>query len=214
MQNLWYFVDPFIGNSSVREDTGYTTGDHVMNVVSDYVTQFYFDPSANETKAILKIDADGNGSGDTLVTNGTDSRITAAAPGVVAADDVSSIWRAGRLLWKRSTSRKLYTYLYGTTATRSDNTQTGAFSVDGMVDLVADYDGLSAGNKEIVTLLLQATDAADAKNIISYAAGDDTVAINGIAANRNRTVTISEKNPSTGVVTTSLQRRESSRGAS
>lgn len=202
MQNLWYYVDPFIGNSSVREDTGYISGDHVMNLTSDNVTQFFFDATANETKAVLKKDTDGNGSGETVVTSADDPRVDVDAPGVVSADDVSSLWRAGRLLWKRTSSRKLYTYLKGTTVKRSDNTDTGAFSVDGLIDLVADFDGLSSTDKEILTLLLQAADAADAKNIIRYAAGDDTVAINGVT-NRNRTVTISEKDPATGVVTTS-----------
>lgn len=196
MQNLWYFVDPYVGNSSVREDTGYTTGEHVMNLTSDYVAEFYFDAETNDTKARLKKDTDGNGSGDVLVTSGDDSRVTATVPGVVPADDVSSIWRAGRLLWDRDLSaspRVLYTYLYGATATGCS----GSFSKTTLFDLVSfNWTTESADNKCILQKYLDASSQDEAKSIIRYIHGYDTetdgstaITINGKSA-RSRAVAI------------------------
>jgi len=38
MQNLWYFIDPFLNKTSIREDTNQ---DNVLNLKQDYVTKFY-----------------------------------------------------------------------------------------------------------------------------------------------------------------------------
>lgn len=192
MQNLWYFVDPYIGNSSVREDTGYTTGDHVMNLTTDYVTEFYFDSEANDTKARLKKDTDGNGSGDVLVTSVDDSRVTATVPGVVPADDVSSIWRAGRLLWDRDLTQRprvLYTYLFGATATGCS----GSFSKTTLFNLVFFDWSANENDSCILQKYLDAVDPDEAKKIIRYTHGYDTktdgtpIVINGKDV-RNRTV--------------------------
>lgn len=197
MQNLWYFVDPFVGNSSVREDTGYVSGDHVMDLVSDFVTEFYFDSETNDTKARLKKDTDGDGDGDVLVTSATDvevpARVTATVPGVVPADSVASIWRAGRLLWDRNLSaspRVLYTYLNGATATGCS----GSFSKTTLFDLLSfNWATESADNKCILQKYLDAATVDEAKSIIRYIHGYDTetdnsaIVINGKSA-RDRSV--------------------------
>jgi len=182
MQNLWYFVDPYIGNSSVREDTGYTEAnraanvDHVMNLVSDYVAEFYFDAETNDTKARLKKDTDGNGTGDVLVTSADEpDRITATVPGIVPADSVASIWRAGKLLWDRDLSanpqRVLYTYMYGATATGCSGpfTKTTLFNL-----LTFNWATESDDNKCVLQKYLAATSQDEAKNIIRYIHGYDT----------------------------------------
>lgn len=193
MQNLWYFVDPFVGNSSVREDTGYASGDHIMNLENDYVTEFYFDTETNDTKARLKKDTDGDGDGDVLVTSADDARVTATVPGVVPADSVASIWRAGRLLWDRNLStspRVLYTYLNGATATGCS----GSFSKTTLFDLLSfNWATESADNKCILQKYLDAATVDEAKSIIRYIHGYDTeadnsaIVINGKSA-RDRSV--------------------------
>jgi type IV pilus assembly protein PilY1 len=101
MQNLWYFVDPFIGNSSVREDTDYVSGDHVMNLKNDYLANFYFDDDQKTTMVARSRDTNGNGLGDTFIDN-------------VPSDSVRSIWRAGKQLWARSaSSRTIHTSIDG-----------------------------------------------------------------------------------------------------
>lgn len=189
MQNLWYYVDPYIGNSSVREDTN---KDSALHLIDDYVTEFQF--KGGETIAVLKKDADGNGSGDSVVT--TDTRVksqgycststdtkcvTAAAcptgetcetQSIVNADDIYSLWRAGKMLWNRDITtttgkRVLYTYLKGTVAGGK------TFATDGLIDLVSGFDGLSANDKEVIQTLLQASSLDEAKNIIKYIQGYD-----------------------------------------
>lgn len=198
MQNLWYFVDPYVGNSSVREDTGYTTGDHVMNLTSDYVAEFYFDSETNDTKARLKKDSDGDGDGDLLVTSADDSRVTATVPGVVPADSVASIWRAGKLLWNRDLStspRVLYTYLNGATADGC----TGSFSKTTMFNLLTFTWGAD-NDSCILQKYLDAASQDEAKSIIRYIHGYDTktdgtpLVINGKDA-RDRSVKLTAGGP-------------------
>ncbi len=103
MQNLWYFVDPAVKNSTIREDTD---SNLKLNLVSDYVTEFFFDSAADMTKVRLKQDSNGDGTGDVIVT----------PPGAAGQDPdlVKSIWRAGKQLWSRDLSlypRTIYTPL-------------------------------------------------------------------------------------------------------
>jgi len=210
MQNLWYYVDPYIGNSSVREDTiNDPVNVKALHVVNDYVTEYQF--KGGETIAVLKKDTNGDGSGDTVVTEAMDARIknqgyctntsnlsistyakcvnddgcttgeTCNVQGIVNADDVNSLWRAGKLLWSRDLDtvagkRKLYTYLYG-----SSFADCGAstFSVNGMYDLAAiDWSSISATNKCILKAYLNIPNPAtaadsEAINIIKFVQGYD-----------------------------------------
>jgi type IV pilus assembly protein PilY1 len=188
MQNLWYYVDPYIANSSVREDTyddGTVTGVE-LDVKKDYVVQFVFDSDTNQTNAKLYQDTDGDGDGDIAITSGTDSRVNSA--GVLNADDVKSIWRAGKLLWGRNVTtdrRELLTYLYGATADGC----TGSFSKTGLVDLVLFNWAESTTNSCILQKHLNASTQTEAENIIKYMNGIDGLTINGVTS-RNRTVNI------------------------
>ncbi|MBU5613301.1 pilus assembly protein [Geomonas azotofigens] len=200
VQNLWYYVDPFIGNSTVREDTN-TNND--LDIVNDYVVDFQF--KGGETLAVLTKDTNGDGAGDTVVTTAMDSRVknqgfctnsttptsssyskcatdagcitgeTCVVQGVVNADDVHSLWRAGRTLWERNldnSHRTLFTYLYGTTASGC----TGAFSGSGLYDLAAaarNWDTINANDKCILKSVLQASSDDEAKNILKFAEGYD-----------------------------------------
>lgn len=151
MQNLWYYIDPKITNSTVREDSGYTDADraanvdHFLDLKTDKVTRFYFDAAAGETKVERLSDIDGNGTGDVTVDT-------------VTPDAVKSIWRAGRLLWERSA------------AGRTIKANVGGSLLD-----------FSAANKTDTTLqtYLQVTGAnatekaANAETLINYVRGVD-----------------------------------------
>lgn len=202
LQNLWYFVDPFIGNSTVRENTTNPVASSIdLDIVADYVVDFQF--KGGETLAVLTKDTNGNGSGDLVVTPALDARVksqgfctntttptnstyskcandagcgsgeTCVFQGVVNADDVRSLWRAGRSLWERNVSsdhRKLYTYLYGATATGCS----GSFSVNTLYDLAAiDWSTIGADDKCILKGVLQASSDEEAQNIIKFAEGYD-----------------------------------------
>ncbi len=98
MQNLWYFVDPTLNNSSIREDTNL---DKELNLKSDKIAKFYYDNSQNKTLVNLYSDTNGDGKID-----------SSSADTTVGPDYVKALWKAGVLLWSRSNStdpRTLYT---------------------------------------------------------------------------------------------------------
>ncbi|MDD2852803.1 MAG: pilus assembly protein PilY [Desulfuromonadaceae bacterium] len=163
MQNLWYYVDPFIANSTVREDTDFssTTPYHVLNLKNDYVARFFF--SNSETKVELKRDTNGDGLGEALVTAAEDP------------DLVKSVWRAGRLLWARSAnSRRIHTSIDGYSLLLPAADDMGGFYAPSLV------------STRVTSLLpyLQAADATEAKKIIDYVRGTDQFAY------RNRRVSL------------------------
>ncbi len=104
LQNMWYFVDPFFANATIREDT---TQDAILNLANDDIIQFFFDPVSQLTKVLRWKDTDGDG-----VANVTDN--------TVSFENVRSLWEAGKKLWERdlsSSPRTIKTTLDGTTLT-------------------------------------------------------------------------------------------------
>ena len=98
LQNLWYYVDPSLQNSTVREDTNQN---FTLDLKSDKIVQFYFDLSQNKTLVNRFSDANGDGLADSSTPDDT-----------VSPDLVNSLWRAGRSLWSRnltSDPRTIYT---------------------------------------------------------------------------------------------------------
>ncbi|MFZ4855454.1 MAG: pilus assembly protein [Desulfuromonadaceae bacterium] len=143
MQNLWYYVDPFIANSTVREDTD---GDRVLNLLSDNATQFFF--NGTDTRVETKQDTNGDGTGDVVVKASIDP------------DEVKSIWRAGKQLHTRTAdSRTIHTSLNGTSLVTYSDTE-GGFS-----------NKLTRSTN--LMPYLQATDLAESQKIISYIRGTD-----------------------------------------
>jgi type IV pilus assembly protein PilY1 len=104
LQNLWYYVDPFFGNATIREET---TADNTLNLKNDYIAEYYYDTSAQLTKVKRWTDPDGDGDKDN----------TAAT---LPFESISSLWEAGKKLWQRTLSsspRTIYTSLDGSTFT-------------------------------------------------------------------------------------------------
>ncbi len=103
-QNLWYYVDPFFTNSSIREDTVAESPDRKLNLIDDYIAQLYFDTTAQLTRARRYQDTDGDGDAD--ITKPT-----------VSFENIGNIWGAGEMLWSRditSDPRSIYTTITGT----------------------------------------------------------------------------------------------------
>lgn len=124
MQNLWYYVDPYISNSTIREDTD---GDLKLNLVSDYVARFAFDTTSDKTMVQLYQDSNGDSVPDTAIG------------GLIDPDYVKSLWRSGKLLWERnigSSPRKIKTTLDGTSLIDfSSDTFPGGSTPDNAVTL-------------------------------------------------------------------------------
>lgn len=94
LQNLWYYVDPFFGNSSIREDTD---SDYELDLVQDYIAQLYFDTTTQTARGKRFIDSDGDGDADSQTTT-------------VEFENLGNLWEAGNLLWQRAASdRTIYT---------------------------------------------------------------------------------------------------------
>lgn len=90
MQNLWYYIDPSLQSSSIREDT---VADSILNLSNDYVVQFNFDASIGKTQA-RRYDNSG------------------ALIDIVDIENLKNLWESGSLLFSRdlaSAPRTLYT---------------------------------------------------------------------------------------------------------
>ncbi|MBI5342872.1 MAG: hypothetical protein HZB63_06105, partial [Deltaproteobacteria bacterium] len=102
LQNLWYYVDPFFSNATIREDT---TQDNLLDLANDDIMQFYFNPTTQLTEVRRWKDTDGDG-----IINSTDN--------TVSFENVRSLWEAGKKLWSRdlsSSPRTIKTSLNGST---------------------------------------------------------------------------------------------------
>ncbi len=161
LQNYWYYFDPYINNSSIREDT---IADNILNLKGDNVIDIRFDSVTGETVADKFVDdARGN--------------YTTATPATEALDDLNALWRAGNLLYKRNvttSSRKIFTTVSGTSFVKSDGsfleTDTGA---GGLIDVLKSY--LDVGS-----------DVAKTAKIVKYLRGIDDPTDSTL---RSRTVT-------------------------
>ncbi len=175
MHNMWYYIDPFLKLTSIREDSD---SDYKLNLKNDRIAQFVFVPKDNKTVVQLYDDADGDGSPDSSMPDDT-----------VLPEDLKSLWKAGRLLWERN---------LGTTGgARTIYTRTGVSGLDSTSSgfttfSAAEYSAASAVNKTIFKSYLQATNDTEAENIIKYTHGFDSYEINSTTPPqyRNRTVTI------------------------
>ncbi|CAG0953458.1 partial Type IV pilus biogenesis factor PilY1, partial [Geobacteraceae bacterium] len=146
MQNLWYYVDPNIGNSTVREDTEYDGSTRALNLKGDKVVRFFFDPddpNGPKTKASLTPDTDGDGDGDGAGTE-------------VDPDVIKSLWRAGNQLWSRETSRDIITTCLKATCAETEKTM-----------------AFSTANASVLRPYLGAATDAEAEKLIQYVQGTD-----------------------------------------
>lgn len=105
LQNLWYFVDPFLSNASIREETFV---DNKLDLTNDYIAKFYYDTGSERTRVYRYSDSNGDG-----------------VPTLPAVDNVDfenlgSLWEAGKKLYARdlgASPRTLYTTTNGTSFT-------------------------------------------------------------------------------------------------
>ena len=85
LQNMWYYVDPFFANASIREDT---TQDNVLDLASDYIAQFFYDPASQPTQ-VRRWRSDDTGPRTTQDTT-------------LSFENIHSLWEAGKKLWERN----------------------------------------------------------------------------------------------------------------
>lgn len=154
MQNLWYYIDPGLQNTSIREDT---TADNVLNLQQDRIVQFYFDTTQNKTLVKRFTDNNGDGLADSSTPADT-----------VTPDQVNSLWRAGLLLWKRNVSSDPRTLYTGFNSTLGSTPQPFTANVsDGFVN------SSSAWNLMQIPSGTNAQRLAKATTLVNYMLGSD-----------------------------------------
>ncbi|MEC4675401.1 MAG: hypothetical protein VST72_00575, partial [Nitrospirota bacterium] len=141
--NLWYYLDPRVSNSTIREDSDL---DRELELAEDYVVQFDFDEAENQTIVNL-YDSDRFGNvGELLYPN-------------VELEDINYLWESGSMLHERDLAtdpRTIYTNI----------------DDDGTLDVFdAAADNVSALQPFLNTAV--ADDDIEAKWIIDYIRGDD-----------------------------------------
>lgn len=161
LQNLWYFLDPSLVSSSMREDTDY---DNYLDLKADERVTVDFDVSQQKTVANWYLDT--TGLGDFTL----DSTRSPGEP-----DAIRALWRAGGLLHYRSSDSRIIK----TAILNGVNKK--------YLDSAAPSDGLTnftTANDASLYSLLNITDATSADPVIQYIRGVDS------GSYRNRTVTI------------------------
>lgn len=170
MQNLWYFVDPKLQNSSIREDTNH---DNDLNLKSDKIASFYFDNTQNKTLVSIFRDADGDGVADSSTPDAT-----------VSPDYVKSLWKAGVLLWSRDVSasadpRRIYTGYGSSTGSTPSLLTTALFTTNPTLDLL-----------QIPAALTLVQRQAKAATLLNWVGGSDQPNDSDGTTYRSRVVTM------------------------
>ena len=170
VQNMWYYLDPRVNNSSVREDT---THDFTLNLFNDYVIKSRYDTSDQTTKVDRSRAVDTNSDG------APDSEV---AVDTISLDSISSLWRAGKKLMARDI--RVCSNNAGTACSTdlncvSPGTCTGGFSgsertIYTTLDsaTLSDFRALDTTNATVLSLL-QAANSTEAAKIINYTHGVD-----------------------------------------
>lgn len=167
LQNFWYYLDPFLSTSQIREDT---VTDKTLNLSNDYIMKTYFDTSAQTTRANLFADTNADGVADSSTPNTTKK-----------IEYVNNLWDAGTLLWQRDVSanpRTIYTSCID-----------GANCISG-TNLMS-FSTSNSGNVAVLQPYLQASSGDEANAIIQYTGGMDNPVVSGVTYSyRTRTTAV------------------------
>ncbi|MEW6585970.1 MAG: PilC/PilY family type IV pilus protein [Nitrospirota bacterium] len=103
--SFWYYIDPLLGMSGIREDT---KSPLTLNLKDDYIMKFGYPASATDDNAVANLYWDSDGDGDIDHDRGIkylDEYLNAPA------DGIKYLWEAGKQLWKKDPlSRNIYTF--------------------------------------------------------------------------------------------------------
>lgn len=158
LQNMWYYLDPYLNFTSIRVDS---VANNKLNLLEDYVAQFYFDSSSSQT--LVRLLSDIKGDGSVLLDKGSFNPDD--------LNNVKSLWRAGRLLWARNLTtdaRTIYTRIGGATDSALDSVLNSSSEATHL----ASFTSALKTNSTVLTYL-QAANSTEAEKIISYIRGTD-----------------------------------------
>ncbi len=169
LQNLWYYIDPILKSSSIREETDDSSSPYKLDLANDYIINFFFDNTENKTRV--------NRSRDNR--DGTYTYID-----TVEIDQLKNLWEAGNMLWNRDLStspRKLYTYPIKDT-TGAKLTFTPPYDLS--TGAAAQFTTTNEPNLRL-DLQVASSDTTTGASIINYITGYD---VDVAGSHRNRTV--------------------------
>lgn len=147
LHNFWYYIDPYFGNSSIREDSDQN---NTLNLYSDKTLTFRFDPDEQLTKADLY--ANDSSTGNPLPN---------ATPNSVSFEEVKSLWEAGKFLHTRpASSRTIFTVTDATPGNPKGIAGHEFTTTSASYDTFAGYLGVGSDNSTI-------------DNVINYVRGVD-----------------------------------------
>jgi type IV pilus assembly protein PilY1 len=179
MQNMWYYLDPLLSTSSIREDTDY---DKKLDLRADNMVTVDYDTTQNKTVANWYQDTTGKGSFTKIATG--------------SPDNIHALWRAGGLLHYRSeTTRNIYTVLSsGNNSFLNDSVNPVTSASNGFTLFTTSY-----GNT--ISDYLNVTDVATGNKIINYIRGQDYISDPNY---RSRTTTINYPNTAPSPLNTTI----------
>lgn len=123
LQNLWYYVDPLLYSSSIRENTVEDSASvKDLKIDQDYIANFFFDESDQKTKARLYA-SDANG-------------IKGALQTTVLLEELKYLWESGSLLHSRNLGtdpRTIYTTTDGSTLLTNNFTTGNASTLQSLL---------------------------------------------------------------------------------
>jgi type IV pilus assembly protein PilY1 len=124
MQNLWYYIDPYLQNASLREDTN---SNDILDFINDYAIEFFFDSDFKTKVKRYSINTDGSRKEPNIDT--------------VALEEIKNLWEVGSLLFQRNLStspRKIYTTIDGKSFLTNDFTTANSTTLASYLNKDAD----------------------------------------------------------------------------
>lgn len=174
LQNYWYYFDPFITNSTIREDTSSTND---LNLQDDYRIDFVFDDATNKTVARRYAD-DGKGNYTFVDTKDPDA--------------LKALWKAGRKLYERTLTTAPYRkFLINDTA--ADATTASLFQLTN-----DKFAALTSTHWSTLKNYLNVADDATATDVMKYIYGYDISGFRKRSVN-GYTPSVPTANPATGL---------------
>jgi hypothetical protein len=162
LTNFWYYVDPYFGNSAIRQDDG----DKILNLKTDgshtdYIAELYYDSATETTRARRYYDNNGDGVKESEVAGAR-----------IEFEKLGNLWEAGVELWKRSSARTIYANCnIDSNGDNADDTA-ACLSTSGLMNF-------STANRSALRRYLQAADDNEAEAIIRYVQGEDDPVVGG-----------------------------------
>ncbi len=187
LHNFWYYIDPFLGNSSIREESNESSPPYTLNLQDDYVMHFRFPKSATDQNTVVDLYQDTDGDGDADTYTGTKYLDETIDP----ANKIKYLWEAGGLLWSRDPlTRKIYTH-DGTGRVLLPDTVAGSSALISLMQAANENEATAVARyvKGIDVKVCDNSTQTGSKSICNIDT-DCTVAGEKCYSYRNRTVTI------------------------